>query len=76
MTQKGEHTWDLIVHYHRCPKCGNIIESRDDYEYRLGKYQKDLICEKCSHAFTETKKARRSLGPLFGEGDRPEFTWE
>lgn len=75
MTQKGEHTWDIVIRYHRCPKCGYIMENREDYHYRLGKYQKDLVCNRCGTAFTETKKARHTFGPLFGEGDHPEFTW-
>lgn len=75
MTQKGPHTWDLIVQYHRCPKCGFVMESRTDYEYRLGKYQKDIECERCGNRFTLTKRTRPSMGPLFGEGDHVEVEW-
>lgn len=63
---KGNHTWDIIIQYHRCPKCGVIMESRLDYEYRLGKYQKDLECERCGHRFTLTKKTKPTFGPLWG----------
>ena len=66
MTQKGLHTWDIIHQYHRCPNCGYIIESRDDYKYLLGKYEKDLECDRCHHQFTLTKHAKPVLGPLLG----------
>jgi len=55
--QKGSHTWEIILYYHRCPKCGFIFESREDYQYRLGLYQKDLECPKCHHQYTVTKNA-------------------
>ena len=64
--QKGNHTWDMIIQYHRCPKCGAIIESRFDFEYRLGKYVKDITCDKCNHCFTITKKIKPTFGPLWG----------
>lgn len=76
MTQKGPHTWDIIIQYHQCPKCGYINESREDYEYRLGKYQKDIRCERCGNNFTLTKRARPSMGPFFGEGDHAEVDWK
>lgn len=75
MTQKGPHTWDLIMHYHRCPVCGRIFDSRVDYEDRLGKYQKDLECPACGHSFTVTKIRKLQAGPFFGDGDRAEVTW-
>ena len=52
------HTYPLHVHYHRCPKCGKILESRKDYQYVLGKYVKQLRCTHCRHAFSETKPWR------------------
>ena len=64
--QKGNHTWDIITQYHKCPKCGSILESRFDYEYRLGKYEKDLICDQCGHHFTLIKKTKPAFGPLWG----------
>lgn len=76
MTQKGEHTWDLAIRYHRCPACGYIIESRDDYHYRLGKYEKALTCPKCAHQFIEVKKTEQKLGPLIGEPETASFEWE
>ena len=33
MSQKGQHTWDLVLQYHRCPRCGWIIESQEDFQY-------------------------------------------
>lgn len=64
--KKGSHTWDLHVHYYKCPKCGVILENREDYQYRLGKYEKDLECPQCHHQFTVRKRARPTFGPLFG----------
>jgi hypothetical protein len=55
MGQKGEHTWDLILHYHRCPQCSFIIESRVDFEYKNGSYSKDLSCDRCQYHFIATQ---------------------
>lgn len=55
---KGTHTWDIVVRYHRCPACGTILESRDDYTYRFGMYVKQLTCLHCGHAFTDTRRSR------------------
>lgn len=75
MTQKGTHTWDLVIDYHRCPKCGNIIESRDIYEYILGKYQKEIECDRCHHKFLVFKHTKPSFGPLIGDPQPPEMDW-
>jgi hypothetical protein len=75
MTQKGGHTWDLVIHYHCCPSCGNIIESRQDFEYLLGEWIKEIICEKCDHAFKLTKKRRPAFGPLIGNPQPKEIDW-
>lgn len=75
MTQKGTHTWDLIVQYHRCPKCGYIQESRENYEYRLGKYEKDLECERCHHRYHLEKKVKAKFAPLVGEPEYVEWDW-
>lgn len=76
MTQKGIHTWDLIVHYHRCPKCGYIIESRKDYLYYQGEYQKQLECGRCHESFSVIKKSKPSFGPLIGEPEPIEMEWK
>jgi uncharacterized C2H2 Zn-finger protein len=76
MSQKGTHTWDLNLFYHRCPKCGYIIENRDGWSYRLGKYEKDLACTRCGHAFTAVKPSKPRFGPLIGEPQKPEFDWK
>ncbi|MEC7838870.1 MAG: hypothetical protein VX777_02385 [Chlamydiota bacterium] len=73
--QEGHHTWNLTVHYHKCPECGYIIESREDYFYRLGKYIKNVECDRCKHAFTLQKRVKPKVGPLFGEGDTVEMEW-
>jgi uncharacterized C2H2 Zn-finger protein len=77
MSQKGEHTWDLVIQYHRCPVCGYITESRENYTYRMGgKYQKDLECPRCHHLFTLTKLRKPSFGPLIGDPQPKEVSWE
>jgi len=76
MRQQGTHTWDITIHYHRCPACGFIIESRHDYQYRLGKYKKDLICKRCQNHFTVMKSTHPKLGPLIGKPQPVETEWE
>ncbi len=68
------HTWPLYVHYHRCPSCGYIIESRKDYVYEMGKWIKDVTCNRCKNAFRLEGKAP-PIGPLMGEAPKPEFNW-
>lgn len=63
----GTHDWDISVHYHRCERCGKIMESRDEYVQRLGNWYKDLSCPSCHYHFTVTKTVAPSLGPLFGK---------
>ena len=75
MGQKGEHTWDLILHYHRCPQCSFIIESRVDFEYLDGKYRKELSCDRCQHRFVVMKTVKPSFGPLIGEPQPKEMDW-
>ncbi len=73
--QKGSHTWDLVLQYHQCPHCGWIIESREDYHYRLGHDVKDLVCSKCHHQFTLIKTRKPRFGPLFGTAEVAEWDW-
>ena len=75
MTQKGDHTWDLNLRYHRCPKCGFIIESREGFEYRFSKWEKDLECPRCHHRFTDTLQRKPGFGPLIGEPQPVEIDW-
>jgi len=75
MSQKGAHTWDIMIHYHRCPACGYIIESRKGYHYQLGKYQKRVVCDRCSKQFIVTKSNPPMIGPLFGEPQPIETEW-
>ena len=63
--EKGSHTWDIFLYYHACPKCGKVFENRENYEYCLGKYQKELECCRCRYRFTETKMTRHTFGSLF-----------
>lgn len=62
----GNHTWDLVLYYHRCPSCGFIMENRDKFEPRFHLLQKDLVCPRCQQAFTITKKQKPTFGPLLG----------
>lgn len=76
MIQKKAHTWDRYLHYHCCPQCSYIIESREDYDYRLGgKYQKKLICPRCGHNFCLTKVNKLSIAPFIGKGEPIEVEW-
>ena len=65
--QHGNHTWDIVIEYLRCPKCGYIIEDRDKYEKVLGQYQKKVGCQRCHHTFTATKERKPTFGPLLGD---------
>lgn len=76
MSQKGTHTWDLIIQYHRCPECGYIIESRCDFHYRMGKWIKELSCPRCSHQFTLENNKKPTFGPLIGSSQPPEVEWK
>jgi hypothetical protein len=75
VTQKGTHTWDLVIDYHRCPQCGNIIESRTSYHYVSGKYQKEVECERCQNRFMAIKPTKLTFGPLIGDPQPTEIDW-
>ncbi len=75
MGQKGAHTWDLFLHYHRCPQCGYVFESRKAHEYVLGKYQKEESCPRCAHRFMHYRAIEPSFGPLIGEPQPAETEW-
>ena len=62
----GNHTWDLILHYYACPKCGYIMENRDKFEARFQRLEKEVKCPRCQHDFTVKKKTQPKLGPLLG----------
>jgi uncharacterized C2H2 Zn-finger protein len=56
--EKGTHTWDIFLRYHRCPQCGVIQENRQDYMDWFGKAVKQLECPSCGHRYTETRRQR------------------
>lgn len=62
----GHHTWDLVLHYYRCPKCGVIIENRDKFETRFHRLEKNIICVRCQYSFKVAKKRKPTFGPLLG----------
>jgi DNA-directed RNA polymerase subunit RPC12/RpoP len=69
MTQKGLHTWDMNLQYYRCPKCGYIIEDRQ------GGHNKEIICGRCSHHFSENKTHKKSYLPIFSDPQPIEWDW-
>lgn len=75
MSQKGLHTWDLILQYHKCPACGAIIESREDFRYRQGLWIKEVNCNRCNHNFELIKKRKPGFGPLLGDPQPFEMDW-
>lgn len=76
MKQRDLHTWNLILHYHRCPRCGYIIESRHDFDNRMGTWIKDVDCERCHYQFELTKARKPTFGPLIGTPQPSEFDWQ
>ncbi len=52
---KATHTFDIVIHYYSCPKCGYIGENRKNFIYRFGVLQKELECERCRHQFIITQ---------------------
>jgi uncharacterized C2H2 Zn-finger protein len=72
--QHGDHTWDLSLHYYRCPECGFIIEDRQAYLYRMGRYEKEVVCPRCGHSFI-SKKPLSTIGPIFGTPQPVEMDW-
>ena len=62
----GNHTWDLILHYYRCTKCGYIIENRDKFKLHFNQLEKEISCPRCQHTFILNKKTRLTWGPLLG----------
>lgn len=58
MKSTDNHTWNIFIAYHRCPECGYITESRNGYELVDGKEQKEIACERCSHAYTVIRVRR------------------
>lgn len=60
----GNHTWDLVLHYYRCARCGTIMENREKFEPRFHRFQKEIVCPVCQQTFTVEKKPKTSWGPL------------
>ncbi len=75
MGQKGTHTWDMILDYHRCPQCGYIVESRKPFEKMMGTLQKNEECPRCSEHFSIEKKREPTFGPLIGDPQPIETEW-
>ena len=75
MTQKGPHTWDIVVDYCRCPHCGFILENREKPVYREGMYRKSLVCPRCHKDYQVTRGKKPTFGPLFGDPQPVEWDW-
>lgn len=76
MTQNGIHTWDIVVDYQRCPKCGFINESRNKYSSSKEKLFKEVNCGRCHECFIVSKDKAKRFGPLFGNPTPADFTWD
>ncbi len=76
MTQKGLHTWDLVIEYHRCPKCGCINESRNGYSRNKDEWTKTVTCSRCGNQFVARKERKATFGPLIGDPQPIEIDWE
>lgn len=77
MSEKGSHTWDIIIDYHRCPNCEFINESRKKYHILQGKQQKEIDCQRCHHRFVVIKKgAVPKIRPIFSNADSYEIDWD
>lgn len=75
MTQKGTHTWDMVVSYHKCPECGYIVENQDVWKVEKDHYEKPIVCPRCKHSFVAIKPRKKGFGPFFGEPTKPDFDW-
>jgi uncharacterized C2H2 Zn-finger protein len=62
---RGPHTWPIVFHYHRCPECKKVLESRKPYETRRNRKELDLECPHCQAKFTVSEEVRPTLGPLW-----------
>lgn len=69
------HTYPLHLSYRKCPECGYIIECRQGFHYRMGRYEREITCPQCTKHFIDVQKGNEPLGPLFGEAPKPEFDW-
>lgn len=52
MIKKGNHTWDIIIDYVKCPHCHYITENRQSYVKRGKEYVKECMCPRCKQSFT------------------------
>ena len=73
--QKKLYTWETILEYIKCPKCGWILEDRQLYKSFFGKPYKQLQCLQCQHQWMVEKKKSQRFGPLFGEATPTTVEW-
>lgn len=77
MSQKGAHTWDIVIDYQKCPKCAWITESRKTYQCHNGKWGKEIECQRCHHRFIVTKQEKvPKIKPFFSDGESIEVDWD
>ncbi len=62
--QQNNHTHPLTWHYHRCPTCGFVQESRQDYRKQDGGlWTKKVHCQRCNEHYQE----KHTMAPIVGE---------
>jgi hypothetical protein len=70
------HSFEIQVDYQRCPDCGFIIEDRKKYNYKMGKVQKKVHCDRCCKDFVIERGVKPTFGPLLGDlTSKPEVDW-
>ena len=52
-----------------------VNENRDEFQYKMGSWEKDITCERCGNTFTVKDKRKVTFGPLIGIPQPPEITW-
>jgi hypothetical protein len=55
---KNPWTCKIIIHYHRCPSCGFIQESREDFHIQNNHLQKKIQCIRCGENFIIVKEKK------------------
>ncbi len=75
MTQKGSHTWDLVIDYHVCPTCKRIIEDRQNYIRVSKRLAKEIKCPYCEHVFSAIKESKPQWALFSGNDEIPDWDW-
>lgn len=65
MPQRGPHTWDFLMTYHRCPHCGYVQSSQQVFVKRLGLWQKEITCLRCKKGYTALGRPYKEPDTLY-----------